>query len=95
VDEARQERPIARENGERLCPGTDRAKWPPTTWRRNRCLETRALFFIAYDSFDAWEKDMKSAEKDRALTAELDRANVADGDLLSDVDQAVMSFAKT
>ena len=70
-----------------------RAKWP-THYLAAESLsgKPRALFFIAYDSFDAWEKDMKSAEKDRALTAELDRANVADGDLLSDVDQAVMVF---
>jgi len=52
----------------------------------------RVLFLTGYDSFEAWEKDIKAVEKNEALSAELDRANVADGELLSDIDQGAMIF---
>ena len=54
--------------------------------------KTRTLFFTPYDSFEAWEKDAKAVEKNTALSAALDRANVADGELLSAVDQGVLMF---
>lgn len=52
----------------------------------------RALFFFGYPSFEAWEKDNHAADKNPALAAALDRASVADGDLLTDVDQGVFTF---
>jgi hypothetical protein len=52
----------------------------------------RSLFLFGYDSFDAWEKDNMANMKDAALSAALDRAGVADGDLLSDMDSTVLTF---
>ncbi len=43
---------------------------------------SRSLFFTGYDSFAAWEKEALSEQKNAALSAALDRAEVADGDLL-------------
>jgi len=51
--------------------------------------KNRALYLTWYASFDAWEKDQKWVEKDAALSAELERAAVADGELLESMDQAV------
>lgn len=44
---------------------------------------SRALFFIAYDSFDAWGKDMEAQQANAALTAATDEAMIADGELLT------------
>jgi hypothetical protein len=70
-----------------------RAKWP-THYLAVDSLsgKPRSLFFTAYDSFDAWEKDVKATQKNAALSAALDRANVADGELLDSTDQGVMVF---
>jgi len=54
--------------------------------------KSRALYLTGYDSFEAWEKDNKSVEKNAALAAELDRAMVADGELLDSLDQMVYSY---
>ena len=50
----------------------------------------RALFFTGYDSFEAWEKDVQSVEKNAVLSAALDRANAADGELLDSTDAAAL-----
>lgn len=70
-----------------------RAKWP-THYLAVESMsgKPRALFFTPYDSFEAWEKDAKAAEKNTALSAALDRANVADGEQLSGIDQGVLIF---
>jgi len=70
-----------------------RAKWP-THYLAVDSLsgKQRSLFFTPYDSFEAWEKDAKAQQNNKALAAELDRANVADGELLSEVDQGVLMF---
>ena len=52
----------------------------------------RSLFLFPYDSFDAWEKDYQAGQKNPALAAQLDRAEVADGELLSDMDSTVLSY---
>jgi len=64
-----------------------RAKWP-THYLAVTSLsgKTRALFLVGYDSFAAWEKDNQATEKNAALSQALDRAGVADGELLSGVD---------
>jgi len=54
--------------------------------------KSRALFFTGYDSFEAWEKDMHSVEKNPALMAALDHAGEVDGDLLSEIDSTVLAF---
>jgi hypothetical protein len=43
---------------------------------------SRSLFFTGYDSFAEWEKDALAEQKNPTLSAALDRASVADGDLL-------------
>ena len=69
------------------------AKWP-THYLAVESLsgKPRALFFTPYDSFEAWQKDLKAEEENTALWAALDRANVADGELLSGLDQGVLMF---
>jgi hypothetical protein len=71
-----------------------RAKWP-THYLALTSMSgrSRALFITPYDSFDAWEKDNRATEKNLALSAALDRAAVADGDLLSDTDQTVAVYS--
>lgn len=49
----------------------------------------RVLFFSGYPSLAAWEAEDKSVDKDTALSATLDRLNVADGDLLTETAQSV------
>lgn len=72
-----------------------RAKAPTHYFAMNSLSgKTRALFFVPYDSFDAWEKDMHWAEKSPGLGAALDRANEADGALLDSTDQGVFVFSE-
>lgn len=54
--------------------------------------QSRALFFVPYDSFEAWEKDNQSIEHNATLSAALDHATAADGDLLSSYDSSVWTF---
>ena len=70
-----------------------RAKWP-TYYLGMTSLsgKSRALFLTRYASFEAWEKDYAAAEKNTALTAALDRAAMADGELLDSEDQGVFVF---
>jgi hypothetical protein len=51
--------------------------------------QPRALFLNGYPSFAAWEEENKGIENDAALSSALDRAYVADGDLLSETNQSV------
>ena len=44
---------------------------------------SRSLFLVGYDSFAAWEKDNLATQKNATLSAALDRASVADGELLT------------
>ncbi len=50
---------------------------------------SRALFFIPYDSFAAWEKDNANQRANKALSAAIDHAQLMDGDLLSSYDSGV------
>jgi hypothetical protein len=52
----------------------------------------RSLFFFPYDSFDAMEKDAMATQKNAVLAAALDRAGVADGELLSDMDATILNY---
>jgi hypothetical protein len=54
--------------------------------------KSRALFITQFESFEAWEKDNAAVEKNTALNASLDRALMADGELLDSVDQGVFVF---
>lgn len=69
------------------------AKWP-THYLALTSLsgKPRALFFVFYDSFDAWEKDNAATEKNATLNTSLDHAAIADGDLLDSTDQGVFVY---
>jgi hypothetical protein len=71
----------------------NRAKWP-TNYLGMTSLsgKSRALFFTFYDSFEAWDKDAAAIGKNAALSAALDRASVADGELLDSIDQGVFVY---
>jgi len=70
-----------------------RAKWP-TNYIGMTSLsgKSRALFLTFYESFEAWQKDGDAVDKNPVLSAALDRANMADGELLDSVDQGVFYF---
>jgi hypothetical protein len=70
-----------------------RAKWP-TNYIGMTSLsgKSRALFLTSYPSFEAWEKDSAAVAKNPTLSAALDRAYVADGELLESADQGVFVF---
>jgi hypothetical protein len=60
------------------------AKWPTHYFAADSLSgPSRALFFVAYPSFEAWEKDNLATEKNATLSAALDRASIADGELLT------------
>ena len=69
------------------------AKWP-THYLAVESLsgKSRALFLTGYDSFAAWEKDTLATQKNTTLSAALDRAWVADGELLSETDGGAFAF---
>ena len=50
---------------------------------------SRALFFHGYSSFAEWAEQHKTATSDPTLSAAIDRADAADGDLLSAKDYSV------
>lgn len=54
--------------------------------------KSRAIFITRYPSFEAWESDNKLVDKNAALSAELDHANVVDGELLEELDQSVFTY---
>jgi len=69
------------------------AKWPTHYLGMDSMSgQPRSLFFTAYESFAAWEKDNKAVEKNATLSAALDRAAVADGDLLTSADGSVLTY---
>lgn len=63
------------------------AKWPTYYFALDSLSgPSRALFFTGYPSFAAWEKDTWATRKNATLSAALDRAANADGELLSEYD---------
>jgi hypothetical protein len=70
-----------------------KAKWP-TRYIAAQAMsgKPRVLFFTRYDSYDAWEKDVSATTKNTTLSAALDRANQADGELLDSSDQNVFTY---
>jgi len=70
-----------------------RAKWPTHYLALNSLSgKSRALFLTGYDSFEAWEKDALAEQSNPTLSAAVDRASVADGDLLSDFDATALLY---
>ena len=71
-----------------------RAKWPTHYLAVSSMSgKPRVLFLTGYDSFNGWEKDVKAQEKNTAFSAAMDRANVADGELLSDADASLLVYS--
>lgn len=70
-----------------------RAKWPTHYLGMNSISgKSRSLFFFGYESFDAWEKEVAAQQKNAVLAAGLDRASLADGDLLDSLDTGVFTY---
>jgi hypothetical protein len=66
------------------------AKWPTHYFAAESMSgRPRVLFFVPYESFEAWEKDNRATEKNATLSAAIDHAEVSDGELLSSYDQNV------
>ena len=53
---------------------------------------SRALFLTGYDSLEAMEKDQAAEAANATLAAEVDRAGVVDGELLSSTDTATFLY---
>jgi hypothetical protein len=71
-----------------------RAKWPTHYLAVSSITgRPRVLFLTGYDSFAAWEKDVVATQKNATLSAALDRAAVADGELLSDYDSSALVYS--
>jgi hypothetical protein len=69
------------------------AKWPTHYFAVSAVTgKPRVLFLTGYDSFEAWEKDILAEQANPTLSAALDKAAVADGDLLSDVDASALVY---
>jgi hypothetical protein len=54
--------------------------------------KSRALYMTRYPSFEAWENDNRTFDKNASLAAELDRDISADGELLEGMDSAVLVY---
>jgi hypothetical protein len=69
------------------------AKWPTHYLGMDAMSgQSRALFMVGYDSFAAWEKDFLATQKNATLSAALDRALIADGQLLTGYDAGVFMY---
>src|SRR5262250_1486495 len=69
------------------------SKWPTHYLGMNSITgKSRSLFFTGYESFDAWEKDVAATQKNAMLSNALDRAGVADGELLDSMDTAAFAY---
>ena len=70
-----------------------RAKWPTHYFAVSAMSgKPRVLFLVGYESFEAWEKDNAAIEKNKTLSATLEHAIAADGDLLSENDQTLLTY---
>ncbi|GAC1667597.1 MAG: hypothetical protein NVS9B4_23470 [Candidatus Acidiferrum sp.] len=70
-----------------------RAKWPTHYLAATSMSgKPRVLFFIPYDSFEAWEKDNLATAKNTSLSNAMDHASMADGELLDSSDVGVFAY---
>jgi len=71
------------------------AKWPTHYLAVSSITgRPRVLFLTGYDSFEAWEKDVLAEQANSALSAATDKAAMADGELLSDMDSSALVFSE-
>jgi len=69
------------------------AKWPTHYFALDSLSgKSRALYLTGYPSFKAWEDDTLAAMKNKSFSAEIDKDEVADGELLDGVDQFVFTY---
>ncbi|HMK31766.1 MAG TPA: hypothetical protein VK473_18930 [Terriglobales bacterium] len=69
------------------------AKWPTHYLAMDSLTGvSRSLFFVGYDSFEAWEKDNLGVLNNPTLSAALDRAGVADGELLTSTESSTFVY---
>ena len=69
------------------------ANWPTHYFAADSLSgQSRTLFFAGYDSFEAWEKDNLATQANPTLSAALDSAAIADGELLSGYDTSVVVY---
>lgn len=70
-----------------------KAKFPTHYFALNSMSgKSRALYITPYASFEAWEKDNKTIEKNATLASELENALQSDGELLDGYDSAVLTY---
>lgn len=69
------------------------AKWPTHYFAADSLSgRARVLFFVGYDSFEAWEKDNQATAANATLSAAVDKALLSDGDLLSSYDTGAFVY---
>jgi hypothetical protein len=69
------------------------AKWPTHYFGMDSLSgPSRSLFLVGYPSFAAWEKDNLATQKNATLSAALDRAGVADGELLTEYESSTSVY---
>ncbi len=69
------------------------AKWPTHYFAADSLSgKPRTVFFVGYDSFEAWEKDNQATAANATLSDTLDKAVLSDGDLLSSYDSGVFAY---
>ena len=69
------------------------AKWPTHYFALNSLSgKSRALYLTGYPSFKAWEDDYTASMKNPTLSDALEKASVADGELLDGLDQFVFTY---
>lgn len=69
------------------------AKWP-THYIAMDSLSgpSRSLFLMGYPSFAAWEQDNWATRRNKTLSGAVDRAAIADGDLLSSYESSALEL---
>ena len=69
------------------------AKWPSHYLGADSLTgPSRSIFFTGYPSMDAWGKDVAAASSNPTLGPALDRAFIADGELLTSIDTNVFVY---
>ncbi len=69
------------------------AKWPQHYLGMDALTgRQRAVFFVPYDSFDAWQKDTDAGAKNASLSSALDSASIADGALLESLETSAYVY---
>jgi hypothetical protein len=69
------------------------AKWPQHYFgMESMSGKARSLFFVSYDSYEAWQKDNDAVAKNATLSAALTAANVADGALVEAFEQSAYNY---